>query len=739
MTIKKVAKKVPLPSLDAAVVAQHFTKPEQRYINRELSWLAFNTRVMEEAQNRENPLLERVKFLSISANNLDEFTMVRVAGLMDQVAHGVHSPSADGLSPIHQLHSIHIAANKLIAAQQQCWLDLRKALAREQVHIIPPEKLPEALSKADMQWLREYFATNIFPLLTPMAVDPAHPFPFIPNLGMVQVLELSPPRRPSKRMVALVPFPAAQPRFIALGVGKPARLIALEEVIALCFQELFPGFTLHGSGLFRIVRDSDLEIEEEAEDLMRNLDIAVKKRRYGRVVRVKTNTGVSSKLLNFMLEHLPADAADVIEVDGLVGLSSLGELYAVARPDLKYPPFKVRFPERVNDYGGDCFAAIHAKDIIVHHPYESFDVVVQFLEQAARDPNVVSIKQTLYRTSHDSPIVKALIAAAENGKTVTALVELKARFDEEANIRLARSMERAGVQVVYGFVEMKTHAKLSLVTRREQGSLRSYAHFGTGNYHPTTAKFYTDLSFFTSDAALCQDAGYVFNYITGYAKPVKFKKLSVAPLTLRKHLMKLIAAEMEFARSGKPASIWAKMNSLVDEDVIDALYAASQVGVKIELVVRGICALKPGIPGFSENIHVKSLVGRFLEHARIYCFGNGAPMPSPTAKIFIGSADWMSRNLDRRIEVMVPIENATVHRQVLDKIMVANLKDARQSWRLHADGTYHRISNDQTAFAAHDYFMHNPSLSGRGKALAQLVGNVGDVVVKSIVKKKVKK
>ena len=732
-------KKIPLPALDDAIVAQHFTRPEHRFINRELSWLAFNTRVLEEAQNHENPLLERVKFLSISAANLDEFTMVRVAGLMDQVAHGIHSPSADGLSPIHQLHSIQIAAGKLITAQQQCWLDLRKNLAKEQVHIIPSEKLPEALSKADMLWLREYFATNIFPLLTPMAVDPAHPFPFIPNLGMVQVLELSPPRRLSKKMIALVPFPASQPRFIALGVGKTTRLIALEEVIALCFQELFPGFTLHASGLFRIVRDSDLEIEEEAEDLMRNMDIAVKKRRYGRVVRVKTSHGVSQKLLNFMLEHLPADAADVLEVDGLVGLANLSELFALARPDLKYPPFKVRFPERINDFGGDCFAAIHAKDIVVHHPYESFDVVVQFLEQAARDPSVVSIKQTLYRTSHDSPIVKALIAAAENGKTVTALVELKARFDEEANIRLARSMERAGVQVVYGFVEMKTHAKLSLVTRREQGNLRSYAHFGTGNYHPNTAKFYTDLSFFTCDTALCQDAGYVFNYITGYAKPVRFKKLSVAPLSLRKHLMKLIAAEMEFARNGQPAFIWAKMNSLVDEDIIDALYAASQVGVRIDLVVRGICALKPGIHGFSENIHVKSIVGRFLEHARIYCFGNGAPMPSPTAKVFISSADWMSRNLDRRIEVMLPIENATVHRQVLDQIMVANLKDARQSWRLNADGTYHRISNDASAFAAHDYFMHNPSLSGRGKALAQMVGNVGDAVMTQAAKKKVKK
>ena len=725
------APKVALPKLDETIIAAHFTKPEHRFINRELSWLAFNTRVLEEAQNLNNPLLERVRFLSISANNLDEFTMVRVAGLMDQVRHGVHSISSDGLSPKQQLYAIRDAANKLMNAQQQCWLDLKKKLAKESIHVVQEK----ALSAADKNWLKEYFAANIFPLLTPMAVDPAHPFPFIPNLGMVQVLELSPPRKPGKRMIALVPFPATQPRFIRLGLGKSTRFMLLEDVVALCFAELFPGFSLHATGVFRIVRDSDLEIEEEAEDLMRNLDIAVKKRRHGRVVRVKTNRNVAPKLLQFMLDHLPADADDVVEVDGMVGLTNLSELCSIARPELYYTPFKVRFPGRVNDYGGDCFAAIQAKDIIVHHPYESFDVVVQFLQQASIDPDVVSIKQTLYRTSHDSPIVKALVMAAENGKSVTALVELKARFDEEANIRLARTMERAGVQVVYGFVEMKTHAKLSLVTRREHGSLRSYAHIGTGNYHPATAKVYTDLSFFTCDHAICQDAGYVFNYITGYAKPVRFKKFSVAPIGMRRQLLRLIAAEIEFARAGKTATIWAKMNALVDEEVIDALYAASQAGVQIDLVVRGICALKPGIRGFSENIRVKSLVGRFLEHARIYCFGNGAPMPSTTAKVYISSADWMARSFDRRVEVMVPIENATVHAQVLSQIMVANLKDARQSWRLHADGSYHRISDDVQAFAAHDYFMNNPSLSGRGKALAQLTTQP-NVPVVTLAKKK---
>ena len=710
--------------LDETRLSQAFAAAEDRFINRELSWLAFNHRVYEEANNKRNPLLERVRFLSISAANLDEFTMVRVAGLMDQQQHGAHELSMDGLTPGQQLKQIHAATDKLMLAQQKCWLQLKKQLGRTGIEIIGTAQL----TASDKNWLHHYFIHNIFPLLTPIAVDPAHPFPFIPNLGIVQVMELRYPRRPSKRMVAMVPFPAAQPRFIKIENGKTERFVLLEDVIAFCVNELFPGFHLESSGLFRVVRDSDLEIEDEAEDLMRNLDIAVKKRRHGSVVRLKTMKNVPSKLLHFMLEHLDVSPELVAEVHGIVGLSTIAELCNIARPDCLFPSFAVRYPERINDFGGDCFAAIAAKDIIVHHPYESFDVVVQFVKRAASDPHVVSIKQTLYRTRVDSPIVRALIEAAERGKSVTALVELKARFDEETNIALARSMERAGVQVVYGFVNMKTHAKLSLVVRRELGGLKSYAHFGTGNYHPATAKIYTDLSFFTCDPVLCQDAGYVFNYITGYAKPVKFKKLTVAPLSLRKQTLKLIAAEIEHAKAGRPASIWAKMNALVDEEIIDALYTASQAGVQIDLMVRGICCLRPGIPGFSENIRVKSMVGRFLEHARIYCFGNGAPMPHNQAKVFIGSADWMGRNFDRRVEVMVPIENHTVHAQVLDQIMVANLRDDRQSWKLHANGTYHRISNAPEAFAAHDYFMHNPSLSGRGKALQQKLAAIGEPV-----------
>lgn len=706
----------PLPELNEKTIARHFTKAEHRFANREISWLAFNTRVLEEAQNPNNPLLERLKFLSISASNLDEFTMVRIAGLKDQIEHGVHTHSSDGLSPKKQLEQIHTAVTRLIAGQQTCWLNLKKDMEHEGIRVIAARQL----STQDKAWLKDYYANNIFPILTPIAVDPAHPFPFIPNLGLVQVMELSPPRHKSKRMTALIPLPSAHPRFVRIDTGKINRFILLEDVIALFFDTLFPGFQLLETGLFRIIRDADLEIEEEAEDLMRNMDIAVKKRRLGRVIAVKANRNVSAKLVNFMLDHLDAEASDVLEVEGIVGMAQVAELAELPRAELRYTPFKVRFPERINDYGGDCFAAIQAKDIIIHHPYESFDVVVQFLRQAAADPNVVSIKQTLYRTSRDSPIVKALIEAADRGKSVTALVELKARFDEEANIRWARDMERAGVQVVYGFVHMKTHAKISLIARREHGTLRSYAHFGTGNYHPATAKVYTDLSFFTADPNLCEDAAYVFNYITGYAKPTKFKKLAVAPLNLRRKLLRLIADEIEHARAGRPAAIWAKLNSLTDERVIDALYAASQEGVEIDLVVRGICCLKPGIPGFSDHIRVKSIVGRFLEHARIYCFGAGQPMPSPQTKVFIASADWMERNLDRRVEIMLPIENPTVHRQVLEQIMVANLKDERQSWMLSPDGQYHRLTNDPTTFAAHDYFMHNPSLSGRGKSLQQV-------------------
>jgi len=683
-----------------------------RYFNRELSWLAFNKRVLDEAENTAHPLLERLRFLSISGSNLDEFFMVRVAGLKGQQLQNIDAHSVDGLTPSQQLTAIAGSADVLLAQQQVIWRALMTDLEATGIEVLEAG----ALDSKSVKWLATYFHEHLFPVLTPQALDPAHPFPFIPNQGRGMLFDLK-RLSDNEPIRELVMIPATLPRFVRIP-GKSAHYVTIETVLRQFTALMFPGYEVLGVGAFRIIRDSDIEIEEEAEDLVRYYRSAIKRRKRGRVIRLELETGMPGALEGLLTDQLGEGDPLITETAGFIGVADLSQIIDEDRPDLKFPPFSPRFPERIREHDSDCFAAIKAKDIVVHHPYESFDVVIAFLNQAASDPDVVAIKQTLYRAGKQSAVIRALIDAAEAGKSVTAVVELKARFDEEQNLLWASALERAGVQVVYGFVDWKTHAKISMVVRREGSAHRTYCHFGTGNYHPITARIYTDLSFFTADPRVGRDAAKVFNYITGYVEPVDLELLTLSPHGLRQKLCDLIEHEMDNVREGRPGAIWAKMNSLADPEIIEKLYEASGAGVQIELIIRGICCLRPGVPGLSDNIRVKSVVGRFLEHSRIWVFGNGGDLPNDKAHIYISSADWMPRNFDRRVEYALPIQNPTVHDQILDQVMVANLIDNEQSWELESDGSYTRVLPGDMPFNLHHYFMTNPSLSGRGAALA---------------------
>lgn len=699
-------------------------KAPEHYINRELSFLDFNYRVLAQAHDEALPLLERIRFLGISCSNLDEFFEIRVAGLKQRLELGSLGGGPDGMSVPEQLTAIHERAMAIVKDQYDLLHQLVfPALAARGVQFANGK----TLTARQRTWLADYFAKEVEPVLTPLGLDPARPFPRIQNKSQNFIVRLSGKDAFGRDAeLAVVQVPRSLPRIIRLPQTDEApgtiHFVFLSAVISTFIARLFNGMTVEGAWQFRVTRNSDLFVDdEEVDNLLRAIEGELAQRRYGAAVRLETSVDCPEDITNFLLRHFALTKDDLYQVNGPLNLNRLMAIYDLLdRPDLKYMPFTPCIPKRVVAKE-DIFAVMRDADLLLHHPFESFAPVIDLLRQAGTDPDVLAIKQTLYRTSNDSPIVTALCEAADAGKSVTALVELKARFDEAANIRQSRRLERSGAHVVYGFTNYKTHAKISTVVRREGDNLVTYTHYGTGNYHPITARIYTDLSLFTCDPALGRDATKVFNYLSGYVQPEGLENLAISPITLKPRLLEMIAAEADHARAGRPAAIWAKLNSVIEPDIIDALYAASQAGVKIQLVIRGICGLRPGIAGLSENIRVKSIVGRFLEHSRIICFGNGHGLPSRKARVFISSADWMGRNLTRRVETLVEIRNDTVKAQIVSQIMAANLADEAQSWVLQPDGRYLRDLPEgrDDLFNCHRFFMENPSLSGRGSAGAK--------------------
>ena len=680
---------------------------DNRYFNRELSWLAFNERVLALAEDRTLPLAERLRFVSISADNLHEFFMVRIAGLRQLHQRGVHRVPVEDTEIEMLLSLLHQRSSALMDKQNRLLAALITAFRAENIFIL--DEAPN--DSEDLEWLEMHFITNILPLLTPTTLDPAHPFPFFHNQGKGMLFELADTHK--KRVHGVILLPENLGRFVKLP-GNNLRFVLVEAVIKAFIGKIYTKHVLKSSSVFSIIRDSEIEIDDEANDLINEFETALRARKRGSVVLMTLTSDASASTLKLLCQAMAIGKDRCFGSDGPVSLNNFAELISYMPKHLLYPTFNPRIPQRIRDFDGDCFAAIRNKDFVVHHPYESFEVVVRFLQQAARDPDVLAIRQTLYRTTPDSPIVRTLIEAAESGKSVTAVIELKARFDEKNNILLARDLERAGVHIAYGLTDLKIHAKMSAVVRRESGRLVTYTHLGTGNYHSITAKVYTDLSYFTCDRDVGRDVYEVFKYLTSHVHPEKLKKSFISPHQSMPRLSNLIDAEIVAAGEGKPSGIWVKCNAIVDRNLIDKLYEASCAGVKIEIIARGICCLRPGIKGLSENITVKSIVGRYLEHGRVYAFANGGKFGSSKNLVFMSSADLMPRNLLRRVEMFVQLENPTVRKQVINQILTALLQDEKNSWFLMPDGSYRHPETGPDSFSAHDYFIANPSLSGAG-------------------------